>query len=79
MSYQHIYFDETICNGCNVCVNVCPCDVLIPNPEEGKPPIVMYPEECYFDGACINFCPHKGAIKIITPFLMRFGFHRIRN
>ena len=79
MSYRHIYFNADLCKGCNVCVEVCPCDVLSPNPEKGKPPIVSYPEECYFDGACVTLCPIKGAIKIVTPFPMRGGFQRVQN
>ena len=77
MSYKHIYFDAKICKGCNLCVDVCPCDVLSPNPEKGKPPIVAYGEECYFDGACVTFCPHRGAIEIVTHFAMRGGFQKI--
>jgi NAD-dependent dihydropyrimidine dehydrogenase PreA subunit len=54
------------------------CDVFAPNPEKGKPPLVLYPEECWFGGCCISHCPHKdeGAIKIITPFQMRGSFKR---
>jgi NAD-dependent dihydropyrimidine dehydrogenase PreA subunit len=77
MSYKHIYFNESVCIGCNICVEVCPCDVFAPNPEKGKPPIVRYAEECYFDGSCINLCPQKGAIEIVTPFPMRGGFQKI--
>ena len=76
MSYRHIYFDEAV-NGCNLCVEVCPCDVLAPNTEKGKPPVLMYPEECYLDGSCVTFCPQKGAIEIVTPFPMRGGFQRV--
>jgi len=78
MPFKHIYFDENVCDGCNQCVEVCMCDVFAPNPEKGKPPIVMYPEECWFGGCCISHCPHQdeGAIKIITPFQMRGSFKR---
>jgi NAD-dependent dihydropyrimidine dehydrogenase PreA subunit len=79
MSYRFIYFDEKICNGCNICVDICPSDILAPNPEKGKPPIVMYPEECWFGGGCITHCPLKGAIEIVTPFPMRGGFQRIKE
>jgi NAD-dependent dihydropyrimidine dehydrogenase PreA subunit len=74
MSYRHIYFDKNICNGCNVCVDVCPCDVFAPNPQKGEPPILAYPDECYFCGSCVTLCGRKGAIEIQTPFPLRGGF-----
>ena len=49
-------FNEN-CVGCNMCVNVCPTDVMIPNPEKGKEPIVLYAEECWFCGGCVEECP----------------------
>ncbi len=79
MSYKHLYFNENLCAGCNLCVEVCPCDVLAPNPEKGKPPIVQYAEECYFDGSCINLCPRPGAIEMVTPFPMRGGFQVVER
>jgi NAD-dependent dihydropyrimidine dehydrogenase PreA subunit len=76
VAFRHIYFNEETCTGCNTCVEVCMCDALAPNPEEGKPPVEVYPEECWFCGACISFCPQKekGAIEMVTPFPMRGGF-----
>ena len=78
MAFKHIYFDEQLCNGCNECVEVCMCDVFEPNPVKGKPPLVMYPEECWFGGCCVSQCSggDEGAIKIITPFQMRGSFKR---
>jgi formate hydrogenlyase subunit 6/NADH:ubiquinone oxidoreductase subunit I len=76
MGFRHIYFKEDVCTGCNLCVDVCMCDALVPNPVKGKPPVEMYPEECWFCGCCMTFCPQleKGAIQIVTPFPMRGGF-----
>ena len=78
MSFKHIYFDEATCIGCNMCVEVCMCDAFAPNPVKGKPPILMYPEECWFCGSCITHCPmqKEGAIKMITPFQMRGSLQR---
>jgi NAD-dependent dihydropyrimidine dehydrogenase PreA subunit len=45
------------CNGCNTCVETCQVDVFIPNPEKGKSPIILYPEECWYCGCCANDCP----------------------
>lgn len=60
-------FNPEICNGCNQCVEACSMDVFIPNPEKGKPPIVLYPYECWFDGCCESHCPNPGAIKMNQP------------
>ncbi len=70
-----ISFDEAKCIGCNTCVNVCRCDLLMPNPEKGKPPIVLYPDECWFCGACVEQCP-KGANKLNHPLNMRICWKR---
>ncbi len=76
--FRPIMFNEDVCNGCNVCVNVCPMDVLAPNPEEGKTPIVVFPDECWYEGACWMHCPRhdEGAIKIVTPLPMRVSILR---
>lgn len=62
-------FDAGLCNGCNKCVEVCQVDILIPNPDKGFPPIVLYPEECWYEGCCVDVCPKPGAIKLNTPKL----------
>jgi Na+-translocating ferredoxin:NAD+ oxidoreductase RNF subunit RnfB len=64
-----IVYDPEVCTGCKnlkepMCVKACRNDMLFPNPEKGKPPIVAYPEECCECGCCVHACPHglKGAI-----------------
>lgn len=59
------------CTGCNRCVEVCQLDVLYPNPERGKPPVVAYPGECWYCGACVMECPQPGAIKLQHPLMNR--------
>ena len=66
-----VVFDPGICNGCNICVEVCLQDVFIPNPDEGKPPILLYPDECWYDGNCVLACNRKGAIKFNIPLMWR--------
>jgi len=63
-----VVFNEEAGNGCNRCVERCVMDMLLPNPEKGKPPIALYPDECYYDGLCVVNCPswHKGAINSTT-------------
>lgn len=61
-----IQFDDSMCSGCNLCVDVCPTDVMMPNPEKHNPPIILYPEECWFCGVCAEECNH-GAISMPFP------------
>jgi len=62
-------FDSGVCKGCNRCVEVCPADVFMPNPKKGKPPLVVYPDECDYCGCCVKDCPlrDKGAIEVNRP------------
>ena len=59
-----LQFNPDICNGCNVCVEICQVDVLLPHPEKGNPPIVAFGDECWYDGSCVAACPREGAIKL---------------
>jgi NAD-dependent dihydropyrimidine dehydrogenase PreA subunit len=60
-------FDPAVCNGCNRCVEICRSDVLMPSPERGAPPIVLYPDECWYCGTCVLECPKSGAITMRHP------------
>ena len=74
---QVILIDPQLCTGCNDCVEVCRSDVLLPNAEKGKPPIVWYPDECFFCGCCVAHCPVPGrAIRMEHPLHMRVGWKR---
>ena len=81
-SWMPIRINPEVCSGCNSCVDSCPNDVLAPNPEKGKPPIVLNPNECdcmhstmtfTWMGICIMDCPlwEKGAITRYDPWYMR--------
>ena len=37
-----VEFNPEICTGCNLCVEVCPTDVMMPSPEKNQQPIVLY-------------------------------------
>ncbi|MFC1910271.1 ferredoxin family protein [Chloroflexota bacterium] len=52
-----VIFNEAVCNGCNQCVQLFVMDILAPNPEKGKPPVILYPDERYYDGLCVKNCP----------------------
>lgn len=71
-----VIFDPGICDGCNRCIEVCQVDILIPNPEKGKPPIVLYPGECWYGGCCVAACPKPGAIRLNSPLMNRVRWRR---
>lgn len=66
-----VILNPDICDGCNLCVNICIMDIFIPNPSKGKPPIVLFPEECYYDGICVQTCPQPEAIRLNHPLMNR--------
>jgi NAD-dependent dihydropyrimidine dehydrogenase PreA subunit len=66
-----IIIDQDKCIGCNKCVNICQVDVLIPNIKKKKPPVVLYPGECWYCGCCVMECPVEGAIKLRHPLMNR--------
>ena len=71
-----VIFDPTNCNGCNLCVDVCQVDVLIPNPKKKGPPIVLYPEECWYEGDCVDECHRQGSIRLNLPLTQRVRWKR---
>lgn len=73
-----VSFDAQRCVGCNLCVNVCPCDVMMPNPEQGCEPIVVFAEECWFCGGCVEECPND-AITLVTPAKQRVSTVWVRK
>ena len=68
-------FDPEICNGCNSCVDACSMDVFMPNPEKGKPPITVYPDECWCCGCCVSACPYPEAINLQIPLNRKVIIH----
>lgn len=73
-SAKPIRFDEEKCIGCGRCAAVCQVDVMIPAPEKGKHPVVLYPGECYYCGSCVMACPVKGAIELNHPLMNQTRF-----
>ena len=59
-----LIYDEEKCIGCNACAEICQCDIILPNPEKGKPPIVMFPE--------------KGALRLQHPVMNRGKFVSVK-
>lgn len=73
-SVQPLSFDESLCIGCGTCARVCQCDILFPSDKKGTHPIVAYPGECYYCGACVMACPRPGAISLNHPLRNRAKF-----
>ena len=54
--------DNDLCNGCRICVNNCPLDVLRMDEETSKA-FVAYLSDCQFCFLCERECP-EGAIYV---------------
>jgi len=39
----------------------------MPHPDEGLPPVVLYPDECWYCGCCVLECGRPGAITLRHP------------
>lgn len=57
-------------------MTVCPEDVFIPNPTKKQPPIILFPEECWYCGVCVDDCNRKGAIRLNHPLQQRVRWKR---
>ena len=73
-SVNPLSFDDALCIGCNRCASVCQVDIMVPPPEQGKHPVVLYPGECYYCGSCVMACPVKGAIHLRHPLMNQTRF-----
>jgi NAD-dependent dihydropyrimidine dehydrogenase PreA subunit len=73
-TFNPLRFDPEICNGCNKCVEVCQVDLMVPNPDKGKPPVVLFPGECWYGGSCVEACPLPGAIALNSPIMNRVNW-----
>jgi NAD-dependent dihydropyrimidine dehydrogenase PreA subunit len=72
---EAVRFDAELCTRCGTCIEVCRSDVLVPD-TEGGPPILLYPDECWFCGCCVGHCPVDGAITMVHPLTQRVGWKR---
>ena len=78
-SVNPLSFDDALCIGCNRCASVCQVDIMVPSPEQGKHPVVLYPGECYYCGSCVMACPVKGAIHLRHPLMNQTRFVGIES
>ena len=65
-----LVFNQAKCTGCNLCVEVCPNDLLLPGQLPGDFPIVAYPDECWYCGCCVMECPNQ-ALTLQHPLMNR--------
>ena len=77
-SVRPLTFDADRCVGCLACVNICQVDILLPPPDGEVIPVVAYPGECYYCGACVMSCP-TGAIKLRHPLMNQAKFIPIKE
>jgi len=71
--------DSELCNGCNKCVDGCPMDMIFFAEKPGDPPVIRYPDECWYCGSCFMVCPTQPrAIKLIHPLNMRLALKRVK-
>jgi NAD-dependent dihydropyrimidine dehydrogenase PreA subunit len=70
-----IIIDHELCNGCNTCTEACRSHLILPNKEQGQPPLVYYPEECWYCGCCVADCP-AGAITLRSAVSQSVGWKR---
>ena len=72
---EAVEIDERICIGCNACAHICRMQTILPNPIKGAPPVVAYPDECWYCGCCVEACP-TGALQMRLPINQRILFKR---
>ena len=56
------WIDFNLCNGCGICVDLCPMDVLRID-EERKKAFIKYLRDCQACSMCERDCP-EGAIEV---------------
>ena len=66
-STTSVEIDREACNGCGICVEICPLDCLRMDAHEKA---FMKYDECWYCGSCTLDCP-VDAIILRLPYLIR--------
>jgi NAD-dependent dihydropyrimidine dehydrogenase PreA subunit len=72
---EAVSIDTDLCVGCNACADICRMQTIMPHPVRGKPPVVVYPDECWYCGCCVAAC-RTGALQMRLPINQRLFFKR---
>ena len=70
-----VSIDASRCVGCNACANICRMQSILPSHIPGQPPVVAYPDECWYCGCCVEVC-RTGALEMNLPINQRIFFKR---
>ena len=70
-----VTIDETLCVACYQCSDICRCNVIVHHPDGDKPPLLVYPDECWHCAVCTEHCP-TGAIKFEHPINQKITWKR---
>ena len=62
-----VKISKDLCDGCGICVDICPLDCLRLN--ENEKAFMKY-DECWYCGSCTLECP-VDAIMLRLPYLIR--------
>lgn len=68
-----VTIDPELCVACYQCAEVCRSSVIVENIEKDKPPVLIYPDECWHCAVCTENCP-TGAIKFEHPINQKITF-----
>jgi NAD-dependent dihydropyrimidine dehydrogenase PreA subunit len=66
-SNTSVEIDRKHCDGCGICVEICPLDCLRMDEKEK---VFMKYDECWYCGSCTLECP-QDAIILRLPYLIR--------
>lgn len=58
--------DTKLCDGCNLCVQVCPHHVL---ELRNKIAVVAHPQKCDYSGLCEQICPQQAIQRLFEIFI----------
>ena len=75
-----VHIDKDLCNGCGICVNSCPMDVIRMD-KEHKKAIIKYPEDCMMCEMCLD-CPRQAIVVTAAktaPLLLSWGLARTES